>query len=504
MNRKVILCRCADVTTADVQHAVDTGFDSLEEVKRYTGFGTGPCQGKDCLRLVANHLAKCTGSPCENLTPFTSRPPLCPVPLAALAHGPTHTTSKGTTATAAPVEVATPTVVVSTSKATAIQCDIAIVGGGIMGLALAYELAMQGITNVAVLEAGHLASGASGRNGGGVRQQWSSAMNIQLMQESVALCRSFASRMHTNIWMRQGGYLFLTTTNARLERMEKNVAVQNHYGVGTRMISAKDAAAIVPELNTEGIVGACYNGTDGVVFPWPFLWGYAEAAKAKGVTVKTFCPVTAIEECSDGFLLQTPQATYRAQRVINASGAWSGKVAKLVGLTLPTWPARHEIFSTEGLKPFLKPMVSLMDTGLYASQSMRGEIVGGITHQGPRDAQLSSAGEIAIGSQFNFLQAMGSALTSLMPRLGSVKVVRQWAGPYDHSPDGSPLVGNMPQLPGFYVCCGFVGHGFMMAPVVAKHYAAYLAGKSSHDMFRQWRPSRFAEGAAVTEDWNIG
>lgn len=503
MNRKVILCRCEDVTAADVQHAVDTGFASLEEVKRYTGFGTGPCQGKDCLRLVATHLAKCTGRSCESLLPFTSRPPLAPVPLAALAHGPRHAEKQESLGLSTALNIA-PAVNVSLSNAPKTECDIAIVGGGIMGLALAYELALQGITNVVVLEASHLASGASGRNGGGVRQQWSSTLNIQLMQESVALCRSFASRMHTNIWMRQGGYLFLTTTHARLARMEKNVAVQNENGVHTKMISAKEAASIVPELNTENIIGACYNDTDGIVFPWPFLWGYAEAAKSMGVAVKTFCPVTAIEESSKGFMLQTPQGRFRARRVINASGAWSGKVANLAGLTLPTWPARHEIFSTEGLKPFLKPMVSMMDTGLYASQSMRGEIVGGITHQGPNDAQLSASGTIAIGSQFNFLQAMGSALTSLMPKLGSVKVVRQWAGPYDHSPDGSPLVGQIPQLPGFYVCCGFVGHGFMMAPVVAKHYAAHLAGKASHNMFHQWRPGRFADGEPVAEDWNIG
>lgn len=506
MDRKIILCRCEDVTAADVEHAVATGFASLEEVKRYTGFGTGPCQGKDCLRLVATHLAKCTGSPCESLVPFSSRPPLSPVPLAALAKGlpaaPTHT-AKPPALTVPPAPK--PRVAARPTKNPGARTvDVAIVGGGIMGLAIAYELAMLGITNVAVFEAGHLAAGASGRNGGGVRQQWSSAMNIQLMQESVALCRSFASRLHTNIWMRQGGYLFLTTTQARLQRMEKNVALQNEHGVATRMCSAKEAAEIVPELNTQGIVGACYNATDGIVFPWPFLWGYAAAAAAKGVSIATFCPVTAIEPGADGFLLQTARGPYWANRVINASGAWSGKVAELVGLSLPTWPARHEIFSTEGLKPFLQPMVSVMDSGLYASQSLRGEIVGGITHAGRFDESLSAARQIALGSQFHFMQSMGQALTQLIPRLGSVKVVRQWAGPYDHSPDGSPLVGQMPGMPGFYVCCGFVGHGFMMAPVVAKHYAAHLAGTADHAMFTAWRPGRFADGETVNEDWNIG
>jgi sarcosine oxidase subunit beta len=505
MESKVILCRCEDVTAADVAKAVKTGFASLEEVKRYTGFGTGPCQGKDCLRLVAEHLAKCSAVPIESLQPFTARPPLVPVPLAALAQAPGKPPEEGTPLPKTPPPPTAPLLRKrSNALAAATACDVAIIGGGIMGLAIAYELAELGITNVVVLEASHLAAGASGRNGGGVRQQWSSALNIELMRESVALCRSFASRLHTNIWMRQGGYLFLTNTATRLARMEKNVALQNECGVPTRMISLREAACVVPELHTEGLLGACYNPTDGIVFPWPFLWGYAAAATAKGVAVHTFCPVTHVDACNDGFTLQTPRGAFAAKRVINAAGAWSGQVAAQLGVSLPTWPARHEIFSTEGLKPFLKPMVSVMDSGLYASQSLRGEIVGGITHRSSHDDALSMARTIALGSQWDFLTTMAHSLVAVLPRLGSVKVVRQWAGPYDHSPDGSPLVGEVREVPGFYVCCGFVGHGFMMAPVVAKHFAAHVAGKATHSLFHTWRPSRFAEGDPISEDWNIG
>lgn len=511
MDRKVVLCRCEDVTAHDVTRAVATGFDSLEEVKRYTGFGTGPCQGKDCLRLVAEHLAKLTDRPIHTLQPFTSRPPLHPVPLAALTPR-----TRGTPAdkpTPAPVpsrEGPRPPLSTSPGSSSATRrrqasrgsYEIAIVGGGIMGLALAYELACQGQSNVVVLEGRHLAWGASGRNGGGVRQQWSSALNIQLMQESVRICKSLAQRLRTNIWMRQGGYLFLATTAARVQRMEKNVALQNEHGVATRMIDVDEARRIVPALCTDGVRGACYNPTDGIVFPWPFLWGYAAAAEAKGVHIETFCPVTAMDARADGYELHTPRGTYQAHRVVNAAGAWSPEVARLLDVHLPTWPARHEILSTEALKPFLDPMVSVMDTGLYASQSLRGEVVGGITlheHDAPGNTT-----PIALGSRLTFLRAMGAALTALLPQLGSVKVVRQWAGPYDHSPDGSPLLGEVPGRPGFFVCCGFVGHGFMMAPVVARHYARHLLGKATHPIFRAWRPSRFAEGEPVTEDWNIG
>lgn len=498
-DRKIVLCRCEDVTAADVAHAVATGFDSLEEVKRYTGFGTGPCQGKDCLRLVATALTKLTKA-AEAPQPFTSRPPLSPVPLAALAHAPEPHAARVDPAPASPMALPAPTPMSRpASRSVWKSYDVAIVGGGIMGLALAWELAHQGCRRVVVLEGRHLAWGASGRNGGGVRQQWSSALNIQLMQESVALCKSFAKRLQTNIWMRQGGYLFLAASKARVVRMEKNVALQNAHGVPTRLITLKEAQALVPELRTEDLLAACYNESDGIVFPWPFLWGYAAAAKKLGVDVFTFCPVQAIDEGpAEGFRLHTPRGVIEAGRVVNAAGAWSPQVARMVGLSLPTWPARHEILSTEALKPFLRPMVSVLDTGLYASQSLRGEIVGGITLPEPHEPHVS------LGSRFAFLRAMGEALTRLMPRLGSVKVVRQWAGPYDHSPDGSPLVGEAPERRNFFLCCGFVGHGFMMAPVVAKHYAAHLCGKATHPLFHAWRPGRFAEGETVTEDWNIG
>src|SRR5579871_2856409 len=146
------------------------------------------------------------------------------------------------------------------------SADVAIIGAGVMGLAIAHNLAW----------------GASGRNGGGVRQQWSTEMNVRLMQESIEICAHFAEEMGINVWMRRGGYLFLARTKAAAERLERNVALQNRCDLPTRMISLARARDIVPELDTEsaapGFVAACYNPTDAIVFPWPFVWGYARAA----------------------------------------------------------------------------------------------------------------------------------------------------------------------------------------------------------------------------------
>ncbi len=379
------------------------------------------------------------------------------------------------------------------------HADIAIIGGGIMGLALAYHLSRKHGLSIVVLEGSHLAWGASGRNGGGIRQQWSSELNIRLMQESVQICRRFAQDLGTNVWMRQGGYLFLARDSAQLDRLQDAIALQNRCDVPTRMLQPEAAMRLVPELREGSFTGACYNPTDAIVFPWPFLWGYAQAATERGAEIHTRTPVTAITRTDDGaFVLSTPLGELRAERVINAAGAWSPKVAAMLGIALPTWPSRHEILSTEPLKPFLRPMVSLIDTGLYFSQSLRGEIVGGITLQQPAES------EVRLGSRLAFVEAMARGMLDILPGLGHVKVVRQWAGPYDESPDGNPIVGEAPGMPGFYLCCGFVGHGFMMAPVVAKYYAEHLSGGATHPFFSQWRPDRFGASCSARENMNIG
>ncbi len=368
--------------------------------------------------------------------------------------------------------------------------EVAVIGAGVMGLAIAYNLAARGQKRIVVLDAHHLAWGASGRNGGGVRQQWSTEMNIRLMQESTEICAHFAEEMRINVWMRRGGYLFLARTQAAADRMARNVALQNQCDLPTRLITPADAQELVPELEVSPFVAACYNPTDAVVFPWPFVWGYARAAARRGVQIRTGLPVTAVERRGDDFVLSTPAGAIVAGRVVCAAGAWSPAVARLAGGALPDRPVRHEILSTEPLKPFLKPMVSDIETGLYVSQSLRGELVGGVSLPEERNPER----EVRLGSRLAFLTRMARGLVALMPRLGSVKIVRQWAGPYDISPDGNPIVGELPGVPNFYVVCGFGGHGFMMAPVVARHYAAFLRGEPPHPFFDAWRASRFADG----------
>ena len=374
-----------------------------------------------------------------------------------------------------------------------------IIGAGIMGLSIAYNLAKShGVRDIVILDRTYVCGGASGRNGGGVRAQWSSEANGRLMQESIRLCRDFAREMKINVWFRQGGYLFLVRTEEKRRALESSVKVQKECGLLTRVLPPREAKEIVPELDTTGVIAASFNPDDGVVFPWPFLWGYAEAAKKLGVEVATFTDVVGFETKGRRIdAVVTNQGKIRTHKVVNAAGAWSPEVARLLGVELPNRPHRHEICSSEPLKPWLSPLVADLTNGLYFSQSTRGEIVGGITNDEVPEG-------IDQRSSHRFLALYARALTRTCPILGSVKVLRQWAGCYDITPDQNPIVGQVDDVEDFFQVSGFMGHGFMMAPVIGKLMAQYIAEKTELPMFDRWNLRRFKEGRLLSEAMIIG
>ena len=393
------------------------------------------------------------------------------------------------------------------------RAAVVVVGAGIMGLSVAYHLAERGITNVTVVDQNYLCGGASGRNGGGVRAQWSSEANVRLMLESIRMCREFAAKMKINVWFRQGGYLFLARTNDERRTLEKSVALQNECGLETRMLSPGEARRVVPELDVGGVLAASYNPDDGVVFPWPFVWGYAQAARKLGVEVAAWHEVVGFDTTGariDGVRVRrsapsgearspSTDATFTiaTHRVVNAAGAWSPRVARMLGVELPNKPHRHEICSSEPLKPWLKPLVADLSDGLYFSQSTRGEIVGGI-------GQERVPPGLNQDSSFAFLGKYARSLVHTCPVLGKVKILRQWAGCYDLTPDANPIVGPVDVVEHFYQASGFMGHGFMMAPIVGKLIAQYIVEGTPLPMFERWNLRRFKEGKLLHESMILG
>ena len=368
-----------------------------------------------------------------------------------------------------------------------------------MGLSIAYNLAKNhGLTDIVVVDRSYLCGGASGRNGGGVRAQFSSEGNIRLMQESIRICSDFAAEMKINVWFRQGGYLFLVRDEPSRRSLEASVAVQNGCGLPTRMLTPKETQQIVPELSLDGVVAASYNPEDAVVFPWPFVWGYAQGAAKHGVEIETFTDVTGFHTTGSRIdAVVTSKGVIKTNRVVNACGAWSPEVARMLGVELPNRPHRHEICSSEPLKPWLQPLVADLSNGLYFSQSTRGEIVGGISNEDvPHGINMESS--------HKFLALYGRAIVRTCPILGSVKVLRQWAGCYDLTPDANPIVGQVDDVRDFYQASGFMGHGFMMAPVIGKLIAQHIVEQNDLPLFERWNLRRFKEGKLLSETMIIG
>jgi len=376
-----------------------------------------------------------------------------------------------------------------------------VVGAGIVGLFTAYHLARAGAGPILVADRGFLSSGASGRNGGGVRQQWETRATVRLARESVAAYRRFGREFGFNPWFRQTGYLFLAENRRELARLRTVHDLVLSEGLPSEVLAPDAVAARVPGIAPGAVVGGTYLRSDGTLYPFPAVWGVYEAARALGVDVALGVEVLAVDVRDRAVVgVRTSAGPAACSSVVNAAGGWSADVSRRAGLDVPNVATRHEILATEALKPFLDPMVVRVSDGLYFSQTVRGEIVGGLTV--PHRPGTASG----MPSSPKFLTAMASALIGLLPRLGLVRVLRAWSGFYDDTPDGLAVIGEDPRLRGFVHANGFGGHGFMLAPAATRRVARAVLGEPSDLDLALFSPARFlaAGPPAVTEHLQLG
>ena len=376
--------------------------------------------------------------------------------------------------------------------------QVVVIGGGAIGLSIAHHLAKLGLNDVLVLDKDSLVKGATGRNGGGVRAQWTTAENIVLAKRSIEQFKRFAQETGHNLFFRQGGYLFLTRSEAQLAALKKAAAFQNTHGVRTKVISLEKARRIVPGLRTDTCVGATFNPDDAVLFPWPIVWGYKEAAESRGVHVLTHAEVQGFEQAGGRITaVLTNHGRFACEWVVNAAGAWSRELARQVGIDLPVKPERHEILVSEPLKPFLDPMLVDLSTGYYINQDMRGELVGGLGTHAEESMQWSSSLE--------FAREFAKQTVQLLPRMGPVRVLRQWAGSYDKTPDAKPILGVAQNGPvNFVQANGFSGHGMMISPMVGQLVAQLLAGRKTELDLAPFALERFERGGLEPDPMVIG
>ena len=376
------------------------------------------------------------------------------------------------------------------------RSEVVIIGGGVTGCGAAYNLAKKGVTDVVILEKSYLCYGASGRCGGGIRQQFTTEANITLAMESVRIFEQLSEELDTDIEYDQGGYLIITYED-EVEQFKENVKLQNRMGLQSKFITPEEAREIVPLLNIDPIAGATFCQTDGHANPFRVVHGYAKKAEEMGVEINKFTEVTGIE-VDDGQItaVKTNKGTIKTSIVVNVAGAYSRDIGLMVGVDLPNKPYRHEILVTEPIEHVQDPMIISFKTGIYFSQQECGSIIGGIGDpEEPSSYNLSGS--------LRFLRRMAKTMIELVPAYGHLNVLRQWAGLYDVTPDAQPNLGWTEGVEGFCQANGYSGHGFMIAPKVTELIAELIVDGKTSMPIDDLNVKRF-EGEITGEAYVVG
>ncbi|NLD25997.1 MAG: FAD-binding oxidoreductase [Acholeplasmataceae bacterium] len=340
------------------------------------------------------------------------------------------------------------------------RADYVIIGAGISGTSIAYNLAKKGVKNIVVLDEAYLSSGATGRCGAGVRQQWGTVMNCLLAKASIEFFEHAQEELAylDDIEFKQEGYLILAINEEEDRDFAKNVRLQQSLGIPSRKITKEEAKEIVPHLNTDAFISATFCPTDGHLNPFKMNDAYYQAAKRLGVTFRFYEQVKEIVVQNNKIeKVITNKEVIETHNVINAAGGKSGDIGKLVGVEIPVYPERHEILVTEPVERVQGPMVMSFAGNLYCQQVPSGNFIMGRSN--PQEKPSHSQ-----GSSWQFLDEVAKTVCHFLPAVGSLRIIRQWAGSYTMSPDRQPILGKT-ELPGFYLACGFSGHGFMFAPM---------------------------------------
>jgi sarcosine oxidase subunit beta len=373
------------------------------------------------------------------------------------------------------------------------RADVVIIGAGIVGASTAYNLAKLGVKDVVILDRGTLCGGSTGSCGAGIRAQWGSEMNCRLAIAAIDIFEQLDDELGLPVGLNQGGYLLVAYSEEEFETLKTAMALQNKLGIKSKVVSLEEAREICPALDASDAVGFTFHARDGHADPFLTTFAYVEAAKRLGVSFyrKTECIGIKVEgDRVRG--VSTTKGEIDADIVINCSGAYSHVVAKMAGVDIPNWGERHEIMITEPVAPGVcPPMLMSFSGNYYIQQRPHGSIICGMSPDGHEQSFDTS-------SSWRFAAEMSKKLVRLLPSVKGVRVVRLWAGLYDMTPDGSPIIGET-DVKNFYHSTGYSGHGFMLGPVTGRILAQSITGAKPDIDFSTLDYRRFEQGELIVE-----
>ena len=380
--------------------------------------------------------------------------------------------------------------------------DVVIIGAGGHGLATAYYLAKHhGITNVAVVDKGYVGGGNTARNTAIIRSNYLTPEGVRFYDASLRLFRDLSHELDFNIMYSERGHLTLAHTEAALRTSRWRAEVNKHLDVDSEVVSPEEIARIEPTLNLSRdvrypILGALHHRPGAIARHDAVAWGYAIGAAERGVEIHPNTEVTGIlVEGGAATGIETTRGTVRCGCVVQAVAGSSGLLAGMTGFKLPIRSVPLQACVSQPLKPFLDTIVVSGSLHVYISQSARGELVmGGATDPYPLYSTRST---------LDFMEGLMGHVLELFPFLGNLKVLRQWAGIADMTPDFAPIMGVSP-INNYYLDAGWGTWGFKATPACGTYMSDLVATGQVPDMIapfaleRFWRFDQFGERGAAS------
>jgi len=348
---------------------------------------------------------------------------------------------------------------------------VVIVGGGVIGTSAAFHLAEAGV-DVALVERAQLGSGSTSRAAGGVRTQFSDALNVEIALHSLDAFRDFGRRPGWEIDLKQVGYLFVLSRESDVEEFERSVALQNEYGLDSRMLAPGEVHQLCPLLQGDDILAGAFSPGDGHATPEGVVQGYAFAARAHGAEIRVNCEVLDIETSGDEITgVVTDRGLIRTTTVICAAGAWSRSCGAMVGVDLPVTPLRRQILFTDAIHglPAHLPMTIDFESSFYFHREGPGLLMGmPDPHEKPG---------FSVETTEDWIPGLMEVVQRRAPPIADAGIRAGWAGLYEMTPDHNAIIGEAAGVSRFLYASGFSGHGFLQGPAVGEILRDLVLGR---------------------------
>ncbi len=375
--------------------------------------------------------------------------------------------------------------------------DVVIIGGGGHGAAIAYYLSRyHGVSNIAILEKAYLGGGNTARNTAVIRSNYLTEEGVNFYRESVRLFQDLSNEFDYNIMMENRGQLTLAQSDAAIRSFRWRAEVNRHLGVHSELVDLQTIRELVPNLRMSNharypILAGLWHRDGGTARHDAVVWGYARGACLRGVELHQLTEVQAIDVANDKVTgVVTNRGRVGCGCVVQAVAGMSSVVGKMAGIRLPIHSYPLQAMVTQPYKPLLTPLVSSPQLHVYIQQTSRGEfVIGGGSDPYPLYNTRST---------LEMKESLSAATLELFPFLGQARILRQWAGTTDMTPDYSPIMGLSP-VQNYYLDAGWGTWGFKATPICGRTMAELVATGSVPDLIRPFELERFYRFEQINE-----